>query len=801
MLRQLAVIFFIITAFAISKAQGAAKADIQVRIQYQSKAQWLQVQQGGYDIVSEGPQWLDVIVTPEQLSALRSQGLSVAVTHQSISGFYRDRLQGQSASPQTMGGYLTLAEINAKIDSLVTLFPSIVSTKVSLGNTIEGRPMWAIKVSDNPNVDESEPRVLYTSAIHAREVITPKVVFNFLDYLTANYGTDTAVANIVNNRELWFIPCVNPDGYFQNQVTNPTGGGLWRKNRRDNGGGIFGVDLNRNFGHAWGHDDVGSSPNTNSETYRGTAAFSEPETQHLRDFISARDFDITLYFHSYSNLVLWAWGFEVAYTPDEDIFAQMGDSISAMNGYSPGPGWSLYLVNGDSDDWGYGEQTSKMKNFAFTIEVGNNNDGFWPQVSRIPQLVSENLNPCLFLARVAGSQYNLRAPAQPTLSVAPVVDSVGYSVEWTLVDSANPALTYSLEELTGPATVTDSAIAFANWLNSGFALSGVRSHSGPTSFFSGSGNGLNRTVTSNFAYHAVANDTVSLWLWYNTEVDWDYGYVEVSTDGISYSSLAGNLTTNSNPNGNNRGNGITGASAGWVLGKFPLTAYAGQDIYLRFTYSTDAAVFEEGFYLDDIKPVFKFAGQTIVNNAVVDTFFNFANHANGEYFYRVRGRDAQNQLSRFSVLKKTLVAPGGAQCVDTDLDGYGDPGHPENTCVVDNCPSLSNPNQLDSDNDGLGDLCDNCPFVANVGQEDANNDGIGNACCCVGLTGNIDCDPGNGTDISDLSTLIDYLYITFTPPCCPASANIDGLSGIDIAELSALIDYLYISFTPPALCN
>lgn len=801
MFRHLAVAFIALTFCVVSSVHGATSADIQVRIQYQSKAQWLQIQQGGYDIVSEGPQWLDVIVTPEQLSELRAQGIPVNVTHQTISGFYKDRLQGQSAAPQTMGGYLTLAEINAKIDSLVTLYPSIVSTKVNLGNTIEGRPMWAVKISDNPNTDESEPRVLYTSAIHAREVITPKVVFNFMDYLIANYGTDTAVANIVNNRELWFVPCVNPDGYFQNQVTNPTGGGLWRKNRRDNGGGIFGVDLNRNFGYEWGHDNVGSSPTTSSETYRGTAGFSEPETQHMRDFTTAKDFDITLYFHSYSNLVLWAWGFEVAYTPDEDIFAQMGDSIAAMNGYAPGPGWSLYLTNGDSDDWGYGEQTSKMKNFAFTIEVGNSNDGFWPQLSRVPQLMSENLNPCLFLARIAGNQYNLRAPAQPSLSVDPIVDSVGYQVAWTLVDSANPALTYSLEELTGPATVIDSAASLANWSNNGFTVSSARSHSSATSFFSGSANGLNRTITTNFAYHAVVNDTVSLWLWYSTEVDWDYGYVEVSTDGVSFNSLAGNLTTNSNPNGNNRGNGITGASPGWVLGKFPLTAYAGQDVYLRFTYSTDAAVFEEGFYLDDIKPVFKFAGQTVVNNSVVDTFYNFANHANGEYYYRVRGRDAQNQLSRFSVLKKTLVAPGGAQCVDTDLDGYGDPGHPENTCVVDNCPSMSNPNQLDSDNDGLGDVCDNCPFAANAGQNDTDNDGIGDACCCVGLTGNVDCDLGNGTDIADLSALIDYLYITFTPLCCPNSANIDGLPGIDIADLSALIDYLYISFTPPSGCN
>ncbi len=130
--------------------------------------------------------------------------------------------------------------------------------------------------------------------------------------------------------------------------------------------------------------------------------------------------------------------------------------------------------------------------------------------------------------------------------------------------------------------------------------------------------------------------------------------------------------------------------------------------------------------------------------------------------------------------------------VDFDADGIGD--------VCDNCPSTANGDQADADADGVGDLCDNCPNSPNPGQEDGNHDGIGDACCCAGITGNVDCDPGNGVDISDLSALIDYLYITFAPLCCAGEANTDGQAGTDISDLSALIDYLYISFTPPANC-
>ncbi|MBI5266313.1 MAG: thrombospondin type 3 repeat-containing protein, partial [candidate division Zixibacteria bacterium] len=162
----------------------------------------------------------------------------------------------------------------------------------------------------------------------------------------------------------------------------------------------------------------------------------------------------------------------------------------------------------------------------------------------------------------------------------------------------------------------------------------------------------------------------------------------------------------------------------------------------------------------------------------------------------------------------------GDACDFCPLDPFNDWDYDGVCGNVDNCPTANNPSQTDTDHDGLGDVCDpfpldpandidkdglganadNCPTVYNPGQEDINHDGVGDACCCVAATGNVDCDPGDNVDISDLSALIDNLFISFTPLCCPNEANTDGSGGTDISDLSALIDNLFISFTPLKNC-
>ena len=170
-------------------------------------------------------------------------------------------------------------------------YPNLISTKISIGNSIENRPIYTVKISDNPEIDENEPEILYTALHHAREPQSMMQMIYFMYYLLENYNTDPSVQYLVNNRELYFIPVVNPDGYEYNRTTNPSGGGMWRKNRRNNGGS-YGVDLNRNYGPYtyWNAPNGGSSTTPSSDTYRGTAPFSEPETNSIKNFLASREF-------------------------------------------------------------------------------------------------------------------------------------------------------------------------------------------------------------------------------------------------------------------------------------------------------------------------------------------------------------------------------------------------------------------------------------------------------------------------------------------------------------------------------
>ena len=250
--------------------------------------------------------------------------------------------------------YHTLAEIHAYIDQLAAAYPQLASSFV-VGTSLEGRQIKGLRVT-GPGDTSNRSAAFYNGGQHAREWVSPATVMYIGEKLLTGYGSDVRITSLVNNCEFLLVPVCNPDGYVYTWSTDR----YWRKNRRNNGNGSYGVDMNRNWGYQWGGQ--GASTNPGDETYRGPSAFSEPETQALRDFITTRPrIRTTLDFHSYSQLILSPWAYTSALPPDQPTFALLNgriqSAIASVNGlvYTAGPTYTtIYPASGAATDWCYG---------------------------------------------------------------------------------------------------------------------------------------------------------------------------------------------------------------------------------------------------------------------------------------------------------------------------------------------------------------------------------------------------------------------------------------------------------------
>jgi hypothetical protein len=351
----------------------------------------------------------------------------------------------------SMAGFHTHDEAIAALDKMRQLYPQLITAKSSIGTTAQGRSIYMVKISDNADTDENEDEMLYTSIHHAREPIGLSQNLFYMWYLLENYNSDPEIKILVDNTELYFVPIINPDGYIHNQQTNPNGGGYWRKNRRDNGDGTYGVDLNRNYGYQWAAPG-GSTSNSSSDTYHGLSKFSEPETQAMRDFCNQHNFVAALNYHSFGNLLIHPWGYKPnTFTPDQSTFVEICTYMTEENSYTYGTANQTvnYYAGGSSDDWMYGEQNSKPKMFAMTPEVGSS--GFWPASSSIIPLCNEVYPFNLKTMRMA-AKYAKVTPANTNQTITNTSGSVAYSIKrfslnqatWTVSLSSNSSYISSI---------------------------------------------------------------------------------------------------------------------------------------------------------------------------------------------------------------------------------------------------------------------------------------------------------------------------------------------------------------------
>jgi len=265
--------------------------------------------------------------------------------------------------------YRRYNEIVAEMMALASQYPSLSQFTPSIGKSIEGRDIPAISITAMDPTNVSIPRIFFQGGQHAREWIGPATVMYLVVQLLENYGKDVVVTRLLSNVQFVIVPLSNPDGY-EYAHTNER---LWRKNRRKNTGGSYGVDLNRNWNDHWG--GAGSSGIPTSDTYRGTSAFSEPESLSVSNYISKNNMEDNILgaidFHSYSQLVLRPYGWTTANSPDNTALKIIGDGVSyeiqRQSGYryTSQRSIDLYITTGSASDWYYMEGIWA----AYTIEL------------------------------------------------------------------------------------------------------------------------------------------------------------------------------------------------------------------------------------------------------------------------------------------------------------------------------------------------------------------------------------------------------------------------------------------------
>ncbi len=307
----------------------------------------------------------------------------------------------------SMGGYFTYQEFLNEIDEMAATYPNLITIKapISTFQTVGNRPIYFVKISDNPNSDEPEPEVLYSAVHHAREPAALSQLIFYMWYVLENYSSSEEIAYLLNNTEMYFVPMVNPDGYVYNETTNPSGGGMWRKNRHSFGGNTYGVDNNRNYSYGW--NTTGVSATASGETYPGTSAFSEPENQAMKWFCENRDFQYAFNAHTYADDILFPIGTTTAeFAADHDYFNTFTAHMVKYNGYTNMKSSTLYPASGDSDDYMYKvDLTLKPQIFAMTPEIGSNSDGFWPAQADITGICQEMTFPNLVLSHLTHRYY------------------------------------------------------------------------------------------------------------------------------------------------------------------------------------------------------------------------------------------------------------------------------------------------------------------------------------------------------------------------------------------------------------
>lgn len=314
----------------------------------------------GLDVWEVKPDYVILRTADAQAERLRLMGYTVEQLEST------DAYLSTFATAEAIAGYHSAASLEQDMRQLANSQPDIVELR-EIGRSVENRPIWALRIGERRG---STRKVCFLGCHHAREWVAVEVPYRLAEYLV-QHASQNPVRQWLSQGEIWVAPMVNPDGHEHTRTENR----LWRKNRRRNPDGSVGVDPNRNYGYMWGTLNVNTSSHVPSDdTYVGPHAFSEPETRAVRDLIARELFRGILTYHSYSQLILYPWGYTsrpVINPVDRDNILTLAERMQKLirdvhgTAYTAQQSSQLYPTAGDTTDWTYGVYQIP----SFTIEL------------------------------------------------------------------------------------------------------------------------------------------------------------------------------------------------------------------------------------------------------------------------------------------------------------------------------------------------------------------------------------------------------------------------------------------------
>jgi carboxypeptidase T len=400
------------------------------------------------------------------------------------------------------GGYRNVDELYADMDTISNTYPNLTEI-VTYGSSYcllsggcftpgndynAGFPLKAMRIT-NQAIPGPKPVFFMIAGIHSREITTPEIAMRLIDSLVAGYGSDPDATWLVDHHDIWVVPTANPDGlwlvelgtrapYNGNPFTQRKNGRLGCTQWPPAGWAQHGIDLNRNHSHEWG--GAGTSTNPCSLVYRGTQPASEPEVAQLEMLVASLisephaptpdnpapddTMGVFISLHSYSELILWPWGYTAAPAPNRDQLMAIGDKLATYNGYlSCQAPLCLYAASGGSDDWAYGQ----LGIASFTYEIGTS---FMPAYSVIDAVQWPENEPSLqYAAKIARTPY-MTVFGPDTFDIEAEVGVTGLMTVTAVIndsDNGNNPITQAAAYINSPYWMADTVTHTLSLVNQG----------------------------------------------------------------------------------------------------------------------------------------------------------------------------------------------------------------------------------------------------------------------------------------------------------------------------------------------